>query len=291
MSLKYILPGTVTDETLPFDYLDPIITEGTLFVARGSDTFSWAGQDAPSNGDLLKNIDDINNAGNDASWLIQSGSSIGFADGEFDFTGLPANKNTLLLPASIADALWGAGSGLQYFAICMYVRFPSAEDWWSLTSDRPFLTWAGDSGNASSNYTTDPEIVMLGQQTNGGVANVWARRQTAIGATQNFNAPVHSTHFENVVQMLFYRTPSAAGLRLKGASATSTAAPQASGAPNAANFSGKNGQLGIGSSLWPNSSLPAAINWGLRGIWIEDLSVSGRDPIAVADADFDYGMA
>jgi hypothetical protein len=132
---------------------------------------------------------------------------------------------------------------------------------------------------------------MLGQQTNRGVPNVWARRQTAIGATQNFNALVHSTHFENVVQMLFYRTDSATGLRLKGASATSTAAPQAPGAPTSANFSGKKGQLGIGSSLWPNSPLPAAINWCLRGVWIEDLSVSGRDPLTVADADFDFGMA
>jgi hypothetical protein len=287
MSLKYILPGTVTDETLPFDYLDPIITEGTLFVARGGDTFAWAGQDAPSNGDLLKNIDDINNAGNDASWLIQSGSSIGFADGEFDFTGLTTNKNTLLLPASIADALWG---GDQYFALCMYLVLPSSADWWNSTADRPFITWTGSDGAGSGNWTNEADLVMIGQQFNSGTTRrMWFRRQTALNAVADLFLTPDATHFGNLVQVLYWRDADGTGARIKGASAT-VSTTGAVGANNAANFSGKRGQLGIGSSFWPSSSMPAAINWKVKGCWIEDLSVSERDPTTIADSDFAFGM-
>jgi hypothetical protein len=288
MSLKFILPGTVTDASLPIDYLDPVIAEGTLFVGDGRDSFSWPSQAAPANGDLLKNIDDINNDGNDATWMEQSGSAIGFADGVFDFTGLTTNKNSLLLPASIADALWG---GDQYFALCMYLKLPAQADWWTATSDRPFITWAGSDGTAAGNWTNEADLLMIGQQFNSGTTErMWFRRQTAINAVTDLSLVPDASHFDNLVQVLYYRNSSGAGARIKGAAAT-VSTTGATGAANAADFSGKRAQLGIGSSFWPSSSMPSAINWGVKRVWMEDLSVSGRDPLTVADADFDFGVA
>lgn len=256
---------------------------GVQFLFDLPSAVGWPGQDAPVDADVIPNI--ATTAGlmtiGDGSVDIVSGQAVAYAGGGFDFTGLTDDPAAIIGPAGSLASIHSATD--DYFMVVSYVKFPASGDWNASASIAPFFCCT----TSNNGYATpEDDLLTMAQASTPGIS---ARRQTngATAVALNITANL-SKFYGNLTQVAFWRNSSGAFLRAKSASGEELASTSV-GANNSGDFSAKTPQWGVPGSFNTLPSLPqhrAAHKTRLFRGWIEDLSVSGRDPVTVLDADW-----
>lgn len=114
MTLILRIPGSsFTDDTLPTLSRDSIIQGGTKFVYDFANSYSWAKQAAPVNGDVVKSL--LPGAA-DATVYIGSGATMQFTGGGFRF------DNELLEGVTIPDSAGMLSSSNAGFIYTVWVK-------------------------------------------------------------------------------------------------------------------------------------------------------------------------
>jgi hypothetical protein len=260
------------------DRLVPVPAAG-IFVFDLASPISWTTQTAPVDGDTVVDLAGLGNGDID----IQAGQSVTYAGGGFDFTGVTDDPVELRGPASILASIHGGTN--QYFSVGTYVQMPIASDW--NTNAVAFNMFCCTTG--STGYQGEADMLTL-MQIN--TPQLSARRQTNGGITVAALGVSPVLHYGLFAQIMYRRTASGTKLRIKSA-AGETVATGSSGSNNSGDFSAKRPRWGVPESF--NSMATAehveAAKYKLYRGWIEDLSVTGRDPDAVADADWSRTIA
>lgn len=277
-----------TDASAPVRKRDNILYDGNggdLFLGEFALEYCYDGDSAASDGDTLTSANESLDTG---EVVLTGANEIAFADGCFDFSSVNTDAGGYLeLPASIASDIWGGGSGAQYFMSLFYVHLPSQADWNNFTSFAPFLAFS----DAIKGYQAGADLVTIGQHRTD--EKLWAFRQTSIGNADTLILQPKVADYGGFAQILFYRNSGGEGLRLKTANGTEIVTG-AAGANNSENFSGLTAKFGIGPAFWRPSTQAdhlTANNFKLARPYFENLDTSGRDPIALADADYDRVIA
>lgn len=234
--------------------------------------YSYPRQANPANLDVVR---DLALNGADGSVLIPSGSSLSFAAGGFNFTGALASPAGVVMPGNPLAQL----TSPQNFMLTAYVRVPAQADW--LTGNGPMHIFVGDSVNQAQASERQLAQLAFVSTTNG--PQLWMRRQTAVG--QNFDTLYFQTDtlpFGEVAQIAFWRTPDGLYGRIRSASKNVTRSA-VRGNNNSATLSDR--QILVGRASVTSSTARPSTYTVYRSM-IEDLAVSGRDPLPTLDADY-----
>lgn len=225
-------------------------------------------------------ISDLSDTG-DGSMTVASGNIIssGASLGGADFSGLTTNLpgNAVQAPAGVLDAI---NDGSQYFAVFAYMILPTSGDWNSIGALAPIFQ------ASSGAYTANPDLVTISQKT-GGVLS--ARRQTNGASTVvETTIVLNAAAYGKPALVVFWRNASGIGLRLMTHDTDQTTTGVV-GAVNSGDFSLAAPKWGMPAGFWSPAAAAehvAAANFTLLGGWVENLQVSGRDPVLVANQDW-----
>lgn len=290
MTILIKSPNVSTAAGLQKFRLDPLLSGdngGVKFLFDFASRTGWPDQDAPVNGDAVKNIattPGLMTLG-DGAMNITSGQTVAFAGGGVDFSGLTNDPVEVVGPVGSLQSIHDAAN--DYFLMCCYMRLPSSADWNSTTTLAPFFCCT-----SSQNGWTTPEADLLTVAMGGSSPNLTMRRQTAGATNVSVSINALESFYGQVCQIAAWRNAAGAGLRVKSALGEQIATA-AVGVNNSENFSGQLPRWGVPISfnnLSTGQSLEAAHRAThktrlYRG-WIEDLSASGRNPVSVIDADW-----
>lgn len=276
-------PIASTDTSLPIAVRDALLdgsNDGVRFLFDTAFGFSYPGgplagraaAGAPANGAVIGDISEHANG----SFINEASQVIGYAGAGFDFSTMTStvaqSHNQVRGPA----AVWGAD---QRFCVFSYMRLPTLADWNVSTSIFPVFI-GSDLG-----YQTAPDPVTIAF-ANGGLIN--ARRQTALNAADQTSV-LGTSHYGLMAQVAAWRTTNNNFvLRVKSA-AGSVSSFIASATANALDCSAVTPRFGVGKGFTDygiNTSQRTARNFRLYRGGIENLALSGRDPVAVLDADW-----
>ncbi|MGQ6549791.1 hypothetical protein ACUNEV_19935 [Serratia sp. IR-2025] len=288
---SYVLQSPIVspDATLSVAIRDPILrgvqNAGVRFIADLGFGFSYPGghfetRPSPSNPNNGQPIFDVAELVN-GSAVVAGGQTIIYAGGGFDYSNITAHNNFLAIPASVAADIYTAFSGAsQQFMVTSYFKLPAKADWNGASAIAPMLSWA--SGNASA---ANPDLVTIGQNVT--QYRLSAIRQTAGSTLIETNIAMNDADFGVLGQVTYWRNAAGIGLSLRTAR-TRTTTTGVVGANNTGNFSAQVGKLGIGNSYWSplTAESKAAVKFRAYRVFVENLARSGRDPLAVADADW-----
>jgi hypothetical protein len=273
------LPTAFTDATLPTLAADDVLVgdnDGVRFLFDFARSDCWAG--TPTDAAV---IHDLSGSG-DAEWERSVDSIATITGNGLDLTANIAFRTACIhAPTSLASALYGGGASLQHWLACIYVKLPTAGNWWTQASIAPMLKFAAD------NYTNGPEHFLIAVHN---TPSLQLRRGLTTGTVEQTilsgaNLTVHQGLF---TQIAAYRTAAGTVLRCKSSGGT-TSVTTAAAAVNNQNFGTLRCQIGSGTGA----------SWFLYGAgapriyrgWIEDLALSGRTPATVADADYTRTIA
>lgn len=254
---------------------DPLLSDdkgGVRFVFDAGFAFSYAGG-APANGSVVRDVAEVA----DGEFVLAAGQSVGFKGNGFDFSTLTATG-----PVDADNYVNGGAKGWdgifekQEFLVCVYMRLPTEADWLA-ASIIPFFS-SSDIG-----YASEPDPV-LGCFT--ALKRFEFRRQTGINAQSPVTVTPNADHYGQVCQVAFWRNAAGIGARVRGALSTKLTTA-AAGALNTANFSACRPKFGCPPPFTNGSTSGATTtrNFRLYRGFLENLSLSGRDPIEVLDAD------
>lgn len=292
MTVVYELrsPLATADTSLPPGVLDPLVrgaaNDGVRFIADLAFGYCYPGGNpigrpapgSPAQGAVVYDAAEKANA----SFVLASGQTVSYSGGGFDFSALTDRGSYLAIPASVAADLYAAFAGVsQRYVACLYVRLPSLADWNTDSNMAPFLHWS-----ASAFNTPSTDLFTLGQ-TSGASKGIQLFRQTAGATAAALNVTPASADYGLLGQIGTWKTETQMGLRLRTVNGiqilTSATVTQNSG-----DFSALTGKLGVGTAFWrsPIGVQANSVKWRLHRAWIENLARSGRDPIAVLDADW-----
>lgn len=280
------LNTATTDTSLPILRPDTLLdgdNDGVRFLFDLGSTAGWPGG-APANGAAITDI-----AGHaNGSFQLTSGQSVPYAGGGFDFTGLTADACDIVIPASAAASIYGNGSDNQYFLACLYVKLPSLSDWNQTATIAPFIQF-----NANVNgYTQGPDLITVSQGFSSPNRTLNFRRQTNGSSTvDQLSLTVPAGDHSQVAQIAFWRDGIEQRGRLKTALNTTLTTVGAVGSNNSGNFASSAGHVGVGTGFWAFPNHANANNWRLYRGWIENLRLSGRNSVAVLDADWSRVVA
>jgi len=281
-------PGIPADASRPLPTRDPLLSgvanSGVRFLADLAFPWCYPGGDpatrpaagAPSNGALVRDVAELANG----SVALPAGS-IGFAGGGLDMTNVQINSNTpagIVIPASVAaDIATAYGGKVQRFLVATYVKLPLLADWTSGT-----FSFLGD-----KTFNAGPSLIAINEAA-AGALNL--RRQNGAGTADNISITPAAADYGSVAQVAAYRTDTGIGFRLRSAAGT-VLQTAAVGADNNQAFGTNVINLGY-STAFPGGLGGAVMTVGaLKGLrvyraFIENLARSGRDPVAVLDADW-----
>ena len=244
----------------------------------------WPGQTGPVDGNTIPNLATTTGLMTlgDGDFDIIAGQSAAFAGGGFSFSGLTAEPANVQGPANALASIAAAAN--DYFLVVAYLKFPASGDWNTNAVLAPFFcTTDGVSGYA----TPEADLLTIGMANTPGVS---ARRQTDGGTTVVGTAITAnmSKFYGQVVQVGYWRNAAGVGLRMKSTVGEETTTG-AVGSNNSGDFSAKRPKWGVPESFNNLASLTTHRNTHktrlYRG-WIEDLTISGRTPTTVLDADW-----
>lgn len=275
------LGQAVTDPTglikLNRDQLLDGDNDGVLFLCDLAREYTWDGS-TPTNG---AEVGDISETG-DGQWSIESGAVISIAGNGMDLTSNEAGRTACIqAPATVSAALYDSGSSLQHWMVGMYVKLPASGSWWSSGTVGPLVKFAAD------NYTNGAEHFMVALSN---IPGMQIRRGLSTGAVEITTLSGGATitpHQGIITQVIAYRTASGTFIRLRSSGGT-TGTSTAAAAANNQNFSALQAQFGSGGGAW---TLHGAGAPRIYRVWIEDLAVSGRNPLTVADEDYTRTIA
>lgn len=223
--------------------------------------YCWGGGN-PTNGALVRDVGDVGNGS-----FVSTGTGTVLAGGGFDFTAA-TNRAYVEGPVGCLGSIW---SGNQYFMAVGWYKMPTALSWFATAGNTAPIFQC-----AATGYTAGPELVTF-LQTN--LPRIDYRRQTNGTVYQGWNTDPNANIFGQVTQIAYWRNAAGVGIRMRSALGQ-VLQTTVIGANNVGDFSAMKPKWGVppGFSATPNTRL-------YRG-WIEDLQVSGRDPLTVLDADF-----
>lgn len=275
------LAVATTDTSLPILRPDALLdgdNDGVRFLFDLGSSAGWPGG-APSNGASIADI----SAHANGSFQLTSGQAVAYAGGGFDFTGLAADADDIVIPASVAASIYGNGSDNQYFLICLYVRLPSSANWNQTDTIAPFIQF----NTNFSGYTQGPDLITIAQSFSSPNRILTFRRQTnGLSTVDQVNLTVSTNDHSQVAQIAFWRNGTEQRGRLKTALNTTLTTAGAVGSNNSGNFSTNAGHAGIGTGFWTFPTHANANNWRLYRGWVENLRTSERNPQTVLDADW-----
>lgn len=234
----------------------------------------------PINGSLIQNVVEIG----DGAFATSSGGTT-YAGGGFDFAGVSDRYHEVRAPASALASI--IASANQHFSVCFYVKLPALADWYSGTGLIPLFC----TNDHASGFAGAPDLLTIGMRTGGQLQA--GRSTTAVGTVENRTVTLPEAMAGQLTQVLYYRSAAGTELRVKN-SAGVLNSTVANGARSSLNLAGCQPRWGICQALWDFSSKPSLANakkWRLYRGWVENLETSGRDAIAVADADFQRVLA
>lgn len=266
---------------LPKDpYVDDVAAGSVVFVFDLMKDFAashahTAYSDAAAIADLSDTADGTYET--EHAQTVTSGTAYGGAN----FAAITRSGNRVQAPAGALNAIH---DGAQYFLVLIYAVLPSQADWNDNASIAPFFCASPGTGG----YFDDPDLVTISQVTGG---DLDARRQTSGSTTADLSLTVPVGAYGQPAQIAYWRNAAGSGLLLHTAATGITSATGSVGADNVDDFSTSAAQWGVPLSLWDSSNpmgtdhLAASNFTLLRGV-IENLELSGRDPGAMAAADW-----
>lgn len=264
---------------------DPLLIEAGV-VSRGrfdpGFSLSYPGGPAvgraapgnPANGAVLYDV--TNRSGGNGSIVKQSGDTIIWDKGGFDFTGVTKAGNEMRFPAGALSTIYSGG---QKFAVLMYARLPIQTDWNANGFPMPLFCCTSE----AAGYQGGVDMLNIMQINTGSME---FRRQTN-GSTTTLNGIVmDSSTYGKVCQVYFARTAAGTFVGVRPISGTAKTATGASGANNVGDFSNKIARLGVTGS-WnglDGATLSVdhakAAKWKAYDCTILDLG-AGLDPMAL----------
>lgn len=255
---------------------DPLLSGdkgGVRFVFDAGFSFSYPGG-PPSNGSIVRDVAEVA----DGEFVLASGQSVGFKGNGFDFSTLTATGPTDA--DNYVNGGVGSWNGIfpkQEFLVCVYMRLPTEADW-QAASIIPFFA-SSDIG-----YVSEPDPI-LGCFT--ALKRFEFRRQTGLNAHSPVTVTPNADHYGQVCQVAFWRNATGIGARVRGASSTKLTTA-AAGALNTADFSTCRPKFGSPPPFTSGATSGAVTtrNFRLYRGFLENLNLSGRDPVAVLDADY-----
>lgn len=277
--MRITLAGQCTDTALPILRRDRLLegdNNGVRYLWDLASRFCYDGL-TPAN---AKPVVDIAERAN-GQVTIASGQNVGFAGNGLDFSTLTSAStgSFLRIPASVAADIWGNGTDAQHWLVAMYLRLPLLADWNPTAAIVAMLAFS----DASNGFTSDADLVTMGQSANTSPGTLTVRRQTAVGTVSLLTITPAAGDYGGLAQFAAWRTASGIAARLRTANGT-ILQTGAAGANNSANFAAKTGKAGHGPSFVPSNIVAA--RWRLYRGWVENLRTSGRDPATVLDADW-----
>lgn len=226
---------------------------------------------APTNGAVVRDISEHADG-------TFNGALPAYAGGGYDFSGITADPSEVVGGAGCLASIY---AGSQYFMAVGWFKMPTISDFNTNATLAPiFCTTSGNSG-----YPSEADLLLIGQ-INSPLLSF--RRQTNGGSTTDKIDLSPALHYGLVSQVAFWRNAAGQGARIKSAGGT-TVGTLAIGSANTGDFSAKLPRWGVPDSFNNLAGIPAhqaASNMRLYRGWIEDLQVSGRNPLTVLDADF-----
>ncbi|MDP3550599.1 MAG: hypothetical protein Q8R81_09400 [Novosphingobium sp.] len=285
MTILIKSPNVSTAAGLKKFRLDPLLdgdNGGVKFLFDFPSKVGWPGQDAPTNGDVVKNVattPGLMELG-DGAMNIVSGQTPAFAGGGIDFNGSTNDPIEVVGPVGSLSSIAAADN--DYFLICCYMRMPSSGDWNTSGSLAPlFCTTSGSNG-----WTTPEADLLTIAMQSAGILTI--RRQTAGATAARADIAMSSNFYGQFCQIVAWRNAAGMGIRIKSDLAEQTGTAVV-GSNNSEDFSAKQPRWGIPNSfngLSGTAAHRATHKTRLYRGWIEDLSQSGRNPLTVADADW-----
>jgi len=283
--LKFTLNQACTDTSLPTLQRDLLLygaNNGVLSLYDIANSYCYDQTTAVAN---AKAVNNINESGNNGSLVIASGQTLSIGGNGVVFDAVTAVNTYVKGNAAPLSNLWGAGSGLQYFLYCMYVRLPTLANWNSNAGAFAMLQFAADSGD----YRTIADLLTITQGVSG--SSLAFRRQKAINSADTLQVYPVTADYGTVVQLAFWRNASGQGARLKSANGTVLTTSTVSTA-NTTDFSACTQKVGdVGTFNAPATGNGNAVKWRYYRSFLENLTTSGRDPTTVLDADYTRTIA
>lgn len=263
--------------------------DGVVSLIDLGRSYSFRRQGPPKQGDIVKNLTDRGDQ-YDAVWDVPAGQVLPFQGGGVHFQYATVKGNQLRVPSGFATQI--KNSSPRWYLTCLYVKLPTQAEWDTIgTSLAPLLVYA----DAADGFVSDPDLVMIAMGRAGSENRIRILRQTALN-TMEERFIVATGLYGQVVQIAFWKyiNPQAGNAaiqyaRVKSATLSPAAVGMTANTDNAADFSGKVAKLGISNPFWNMAAGQfgrSLCDFRLYRFFEEDLTVSGRDPTTVLDADF-----
>tara|TARA_R110002153_G_C13305524_1_gene496004 strand:+ start:1527 stop:2405 length:879 start_codon:yes stop_codon:yes gene_type:complete len=276
------VPVATGDTTKEIAVRDDLITGdngGVLFCADLAFGYSYpAGTlprpapTAPASGAVIR---DMTSKGNNAA--AGSLGNVSYAGGGFDFTGIGFTETGIVIPGEVSTQLFTN----QEFLFCSYFKLPPKADW----NPGPSISgMIASTPLSTQTYQTQPEIFIVSQAGTAGQLDL--RVQKAINSILNVGLTIpdgQGFYDDQVCQIAVWAQGGSAKIRIKNINSTLIAS--GSFTVNSADYSGNTIRVG-GSPSGFGSTGSKTKNRVYRA-FVEDLSVSGRNPETVLNADFD----
>lgn len=138
---------------------------------------------------------------------------------------------------------------------------------------------------AANASPTAADMIKIGQSSIS--SRLEAIRQTGGSTLVSMNVAVADVDYEQLAQIVWWRNAAGTGLSLRTARGRTTTSGVA-GADNTSNFSAEAGRFGV-CDTYSTPAAPGSVNavkFRAYRLFIENLARSGRDPLAVAEADW-----
>ncbi|AYO76430.1 hypothetical protein [Sphingobium yanoikuyae] len=296
--------GVAEDVTRPKRWRDATLkdvpNDGVRFMFDLAFPWSYPGGDPatrpaagnPSNGAIIYDMTEHANGRLDQI-AASGGALVTYAGGGFDYTGTEnpltggagttASAKGVIIPASVlADIFAAYGGASQHYLLCMYVKLASKAN--MDNTQAGLITIASDDA-----YNAAPSMINLGFQLGAvNVGRLQVRRQTGAGTVEtSMTVKADDGDFGTICQIAAWRNAAGQGLRLRSLTSGLPAktATAALGPNNSQDFSAKSFAMGRTGAFSSNAG-DMFNGFRLYRGFIENLARSGRDPLAVLDADY-----
>lgn len=168
----------------------------------------------------------------------------------------------------------------QEFLLAMLIKLPTLAQFNANAAIAPMLSFGV--------INTAADMATIAQHSAGNVGKLRMFRNVALSGYNDVTITPNAASYGKVAQLAVWRKAGVMGASLRtaegGLQSATTAAPQ----HNTANFSATPMKMGVVPANWTSSFTDQADakNFRIYRGWMENLIRSGRDPVAVLDADW-----
>lgn len=272
--LVFTTSGISTAPNLSALRRDPLLSGdngGVLYISDFAFPWSYS-PGAPTSGKIIRDLSEQR----DGTYLLTGGQTVTHAGGGLDYSAATVKNNVELIPASALAAVFAQ----QYFLFSAYFKLPAKADW-KTEGGMCALVQSSPSDNG---FQATPDLLTIGMAA----PNIlrFYRQRDATNQDANF-LTVDDSQFGTVCQVAYWRNAAGKGARIRNAG-TTVLQTGAAGTNNTQDFSGQTLKIGMPPGFWGSPLAGSDLNarkYRHYRTFLENLAVSGRDPVAVLDAD------